>query len=230
MRLHKTGHPIADTVSDLIGELPDEEYRICYGILRHRSFEWDGHWFEVDKGFWGANHYSGMYRLSYRGTQPRYCSKGPHKAHGLVLAPWRNSGSHALICPPTGHVSEFFHIDPVSWLFSAIRQCDKYIIRHKGDSANIDWDSISKVITFNSTIAIEAICRGIPVISDHIHSTVGSYTSFINSVDNYSRNELLSFISAHQFTLDDTKSIWNLIQYYLSLSDTTAEKQFAQMS
>lgn len=220
MRLYKTGHSIADTVSDLIGDLPDGDYRICYGILRHRSFEWDGHWFEVDKGFWGADHYSGMYRLSYRGTQPRYSSKGPHKAHGIVLAPWRNSGSHALICPPTSHVCEFFNVDQTSWLMNALRQAGSpYIIRHKGDSAIIDWDSISKVITFNSTIAIEALKRGIPVISDPIHSTVGSFTSQIKAVDNYNREELLSFISGHQFRLNDTQSLCSLIKYYLSSNE-----------
>lgn len=230
MRLHKTGHAIADTVSDLIGELPDGDYRICYGILRHNEFK-DGNWFEIDKGFFGSGHYEGTYRISFRGTQPKYNPTGLRKAHGHALKPWQHNSGPALICPPTSHVCEFFGIDPTSWLLNAIRQINgPYIIRHKGDSQSVDWTKISQVITFNSTIGVEALINGIPVISDPIHSTIGSYTVDIKNLDQLNRDELLSFMAAHQFKLSDKESIWNLIAYYLSSSGTIAEKQFAQMS
>lgn len=226
MRLHKTGHPIADTVSDLIGELPDGDYRAAYGILRHNLFSGSTAWFEVDRGFWGAIHFSGLYRLSFRSTQPRYHENGPRKPHGLDLEPWRSQTGPALICPPTSHVSQFFAIDQTQWLMNAIRQANgPYIVRYKGSESPVEWDSISKVITFNSTIAIQALVKGIPVISDPIHSTVGSFTSEIKMFDKYNRNVLFEFISAHLFKLDDKRTIWNLIEYYLSTSDGTQEKQ-----
>lgn len=231
MRLHKTGHPIADTVSDLIGELPDGDYRICYGILRHRLFDGPGHWLEMDKGFWGANHYTGMYRLSYQGTQPRYHVNGPRNPHGLTLEPWRHNSGPSLICPPTSHVCQFFNIDYSSWLMGAIKQANgPYIIRHKGDSNPVDWTIISQVITFNSTIGVEALIKGIPVISDPVHSTIGSYTVDIKSLDQLNRDELFSFMSGHQFKLSDKKSIECLIHHYLTYSsDTIAGKQSALM-
>lgn len=230
MRLHKTGHPIADTVSDLIGDLPDGDYIAAYGILRHRLFD-SGNWFEFDKGFWNAAHYRGNYRLSNRRTQPHYHSDGPTKPHGLDLKPWQYNSGPALICPPTSHVCEFFGIDLTSWLLDAIRQAgNKYIMRNKGDSHIVDWAKISKVITFNSTIGIEALINGIPVISDPVHSTIGSYTVDIKSIDQLNRNELLSFMAAHQFKLSDKESICQLIKYYLYSSATIAGKQFVQMS
>lgn len=216
MKLHKTGHPIADTVSDLIGELPDGNYAAAYGILRHNVFDRE-HWFEIDKGLWGANHYDGNYRLSYRGTQPRYSPDGPHEPHGLELIPWHDSGDKVLICPPTAHVSEFFHINFTDWLMQAIRQADKpYIIRNKGAAEPIKWHEINTVITFNSTIGYEALRRGIKVISDPNHSTIGSYTRHIKSFTCYDRNPLLSFSQGHQFLLSNKDKICKLINHYQS--------------
>lgn len=225
MRLHKTGHPIADTISDLIGDLPDGDYKIAYGILRHNLFT-HGHWFEVDRALWGASHYDGLYRISYRGTQPKYVDNFPAKPHGLKLSPWKLDGEYDLICPPTDHVCEFFNIDYSQWLMNAIRQADKaYVIRTKGTSEPIEWAKVKRLITFNSSIAIQALQHGVPVISDPVHSTIGSYTSHIESIYNYDRSVILDFISSHQFKLGDKEAIWGIIKYYLSSSDGTPEKQ-----
>lgn len=224
MRLHKTGHPIANTISDLIGELPYGDYRICYGVLRHSLFH-DGNWFEVDKGFWDSAHYDGDYRLSYRGTQPIFDVDGPQDDHGLTLEPWRIRDGYTLILPPTGHVCQFFGIDYAAWLMMALAKSPTSgIIRHKGTSEPIDWDSIARVITFNSTLGIEALRRGIPVISDPNHSTMGSYTASINAIDNYDRESLFRFYKAHQFKLTEKDKICRLIQHYLSTSATIPEK------
>lgn len=223
MILHKTGHEIADTVSDLVGELPDESYKICYGILRHDIFN-DGRWFEIDKGFWGAGHYDGNYRISYQGTQPVYDESAPHEPHGLTLDPWIENG-HTLICPPTNDVCEFFRIDLASWLSGALRQAGRnYVVRYKGSSHPVDWNGVGKVITFNSTVGIDALCRGIPVISDPDHSTIGSYTKHIQAIANYDRSVILDFIQAHQFKLVGKGKIWGLIQHYLYSSAGMPEK------
>lgn len=88
--------------------------------------------------------------------------------------------------------------------------------RDKSATIPIDWPLVRRVITFNSTVGIEALRRGIPVISDPVHSTLGSYTKQINLVDKYSREELFRFYSAHQFKLDEKDKICRLIKYYLS--------------
>jgi len=228
MRLYKTGHPIADTISDIIGELPDDDYAIAYGILRG-SAEYlrdHRHWFEIDRGFYGASHYDGMYRLSYRGTQPIYDDEFSIPGnHSIGLSDWRNTDGYILICPPTTYVSDFFSIDLSAWLFKAISQAGPYYkIRYKGDQSPIQWDEIGKLITFNSTLGYEALIRGIPVISDPDHSTIGSYTKFINSIDNYNRQPIIDFIANHQFKLHEKDKIWNLIKYYKCSADGIAEK------
>lgn len=218
MRLHKTGHPIADTISDLIGDLPDENYNIAYGILRHSLFKHDAVWFELDKGYWGAKHFDGSYRLSYHGTQARWDENAPRKPHGLTLEPWKRfHGDCTLICPPTRDVTDFFKINYAAWLSDAVRKVGRtYIIRQKGEPSPIPWHEISKVITFNSTVGIEALRRGIPVISDPIHSTIGSYTANKTmEIDGYDREDLFLFMSGHQFKLDEKEHICRLIQHYL---------------
>jgi hypothetical protein len=230
VRLHKTGHPIADTVSDLIGELPDGDYKIAYGILRHNIFH-GSNWFEIDKGFWGAEHYNGSYRISFCGTQPRWTPDAPRKPHGLTLEPWKQQSGPALIAPPTSHVCDFFGISFRDWLAATLFNVDgPYIIRHKGDPSPIDWDSISKVITFNSTLGVEALRRGIPVISDEEHSSIGSYTKHKKALANYDRSDLYELLASHQFKLRDTEQICRVIHHYLSSSASTAAKQSQQTS
>jgi len=217
MRLHKTGHAIADTVSDLIGDLPDGDYRAAYGILRHDQFE-NGKWFELDKGFWGGAHYAGNYRLSFVGTQPRYDPTGPREPHGLTLEPWRTQEGYTLICPPTDHVWRFFGINPDQWLWNACRQAGpNYSIRHKRNAPPVKWDEVSKVITFNSTIGVEALRRGIEVISDPVHSTIGSFTESVKTTCDYNRNILFMLMQAHQFKLGEKEKICRLIKHYMSL-------------
>lgn len=240
MRLHKTGHSIADTVSDLIGDLPDGDYKAAYGILRHELFTC-GKWFEFDRGFWNAEHFEGNYRLSFCGTQPRYDKElfgYPERLilrpHDLDLQPWRIDGTHVLILPPTGYVCDFFKINYTSWMLESVNMARKmslpYIIRNKGSENPLSFDGIKKVITFNSTLAIEAIKRGIEVISDPIHSTLGSYTQEIQKTIDYDRDAVLDFIQAHQFRLKDKDKICRLIQYYLSKSSLVGmiEKQSPQ--
>lgn len=216
MRLHKTGHAIADTISDLIGELPDDDYDIAYGILRHEKFSEVRPWFEIDKGFWQASHYEGNYRLSFKATQPKYHITGPNNPHGLTLEPWRNSGYYTLICPPTNHVCEFFKIDLTEWLMKAHRQSIGHtIVRHKSED-RLNWNEVNKIITFNSTIGVEALRLGIPVISDPVHSTIGSYSQYIlDNAMELNRDVLFNFMQGHQFKLDEKQKIVDLIRYYL---------------
>lgn len=228
MRLFKTGHPIADTVSDLIEELPDdlaEHYNIAYGILRHDLFNQGRPYICFDKGFWGAGHFDGNYRLSLNGTQPLWHENGPSEPHGLELEPWREKkwGGVVLVCPPTRHVMDFFGIK--KWSHMRYLQYvpkvseDEWLltqVREKGDPTPIDWDNIKAVITFNSTVGFEALRRGIPVISDPHHSTIGSYFMHReNRFELVNRDELFSFCSAHQFRLEQKEKICRLLRYYL---------------
>ncbi len=214
--IYTTGHPIADTVATY---LPDGDYGIGYGILRGMPEKVQGHkdWFLLDKGFWGANHFDGLYRIGYKNTQPQYI-EGIGEDHGLELEDWRD-GEYTLVCPPTPEVCKFFGIDQTSWLLKSLK--GKYILRHKGTLEPIEWERIGKVVTFNSSLGVEALRRGICVESDPL-STLGSYKKSIYNID---REPILRFIASSQFKLGDKGKIDCLIQYYLSTSGGTPEKK-----
>lgn len=213
MRVHKTRHPIADTISDAIGELPDGDYKIAYGILRHDLFR-DGNWFEIDRGMWGANHYDGNYRLSFRGTQPKYNPRGPFEGHSLEFIPWRedNADREVIICPPTDYVCAFFGIVLNDWLDEAVSKAGShYSIKFK-DGEQINWELVDRVITFNSSIGVEALRRGIHADSDPVHSTIGQWNK---SLDAGNRDKLFSFLQAHHFKLSEKEKLWEIIKYTL---------------
>lgn len=252
MNVWKTGHEICDTVaaslaiglrtrSKHISEFDrnelDGQPNIAYGILRGtcRIFRESSAWFNVDNGFWGAGHYAGNYRISYRGTQPRYTA-GIEANIALDAKPFR-SGNHIMIVPPSAAVCMFFGIDYTSWLRDAIAKCDKpYFIKHKDGSA-INFEGVAKIITFNSSLGWNGLIEGIEVDSDPQHSVVGSYyaTKYIDTYEKFiqiEREPLFRFMRAHQFTLREIEhgdAGW-LIKHYLSISDGTHEKQSVPMS
>lgn len=225
-----------------INYIPDDatikefDLHICYGILRGAADLFRAcdrlnvPWFNVDRGFWGAGHFSGLYRINYRGTQSPYNAE-LQKPHTLSLQyPEVNTGDVVLIVPPSEYVKQFFGLNKYGWLVDAINKygrTDRYIVRTKGDNKEIDWKKIKGVVTFNSTLGVEALKRGVPVISDTEHSMIGSYYKKVlvekgvdynfENVMSVSREELFRCMSAHQFTLEEIREgkAWELLQHYL---------------
>lgn len=245
--IFETDHPISQTVCRSIagtcgfdlynyGKNAPNLHRydavIGYGILRGMKelYASHPHWFEIDKGFTDAEHYTGNYRLSYKGTQPIYEAGAPQANHGEV-SPGRHTG-YTLICPPTDAVCGFFGINLRDWATEAFTEATIFggecLFRTKGDTTPIEWDEIDKLVTFNSSLGFEALRRCIPVVSDPIHSTIGSYQK--NAIDPSDMNGLFSFASAHQFKLGDKEGIHWILKRYLSGSATIQEKQSLPMS
>lgn len=245
----RTGHEIADTIAEALikgfGHSSNADVFIGYGILRgmDEQFKRYKHWFNVDRGYFNPGHYDGYYRISYRGTQAIWHEGIPRKPINIELynkrklwekKNWESKKEYILICPPTEPVCKFFNIQG-SWINNVVRQLRgrSYKIRKKGDSQPINWDAISAVITFNSSIGWQALQRGIPVISDPNHSIVGSFYKHHHLLtynlqempDNHL--ELFEAMNAHQFTLEEIRqgNAWDLISHYLKYSsDTIAGK------
>lgn len=250
----KTGHQIADTVVDnfvdyeryscgsytsyfttcRFEDLPvyNSKAHIGYGILRGMSGIFNAcdrlnkPWFNIDNGYMGAGHFHGFYRISYRGTQARWHDGIPEIPHGILFEEWKKTGDRFLIAPPSDHVCGFFNVDKTKWL--ADNQVENSFIREKSDNTLIDWSKIKGVITFNSTIGVEALKRGIPVISDIQHSIIGSYYKYhlidkgldynFDNVMEVSRDSLFNGMRGHQFTLTQIRNgdAWSLINHYLN--------------
>lgn len=205
--------PIYSTCSDDCPSVMDADVHIGYGILRgmdgvFRAAQAAGKlWFNVDKGYLNPGHFDGTYRLSCGGTQARYDPAFVSPECELTLEPIReyDPKKRILVCPPTKHVRDFFGYSGMD--FETGYCNERYIVRLKGDTTPIDWNAISAVITFNSSVGWEAVRRGIPCLSDPQHSVVGSYYNtnsldeLIGKFNSTPREPLFRFLKAHQFTL-----------------------------
>jgi len=247
--IYRTGHEIADTVADALAEgfngFPECDAAIGYGILRgmDKALARHKHWFLVDRGYFDPAHYSGYYRISYKGTQARYSEYSlVTSEYSKPLQNIRTTGDYVLICPPTEAVCGYFGVIYSEWCKSATHEAEangfKWVMREKGNPIPLA-DMLAKaraVITFNSSVGWQALQRGIPCLSDVQNSVVGSYYG-VNSLadvitlhDTLPREPLFNFMRSHQFTLEEIRQgkAWCIIKYYLSTSDMTAEKQLQQ--
>lgn len=243
-----TGHQIADTVAAAFHECIDSPYIDSYSDLgnfgRDRVKEFDAHigygilrlqdqmfrqcdkqdkaWFNVDNGYFNPGHFDGYYRISYKGTQAKWNDAQLQKDIDFPLEAWRD-GNTVLICPPTEAVAAFYNVDKRAWLENATKLESPYIIKEKDDGKLIPWDDLKGVITFNSSLGWQALQKGIPCISDPLHSIVGSYYSQnlieynFENVKTIDRLKLFRCMRAHQFTLAEIRQgdAWRLIEYYL---------------
>lgn len=241
-----TGHEIADTVANAINEAlpPDnlflnldtddvfpleaDDVHIGYGILRGCAEVWEvceqlnKPYFIVDRGYWKPGHYDGYYRVSLRGTQQTSGWPEPDYARwdalGLTIEPYKERSGYTLVCPPTAHVDEFFNAkwwcEPGTNMLYRPKDCSR--------SLEDDLAGASQVVTFNSSVAWEALRRGIPVVSDLVHSMVGAWIreKNLDTVQKLmdSRRQLFATQAAMQMTLEEMRSgqLFPLIQKLLA--------------
>jgi len=162
----------------------------------------------------------------------------------IKIKPWRKSGEYILICPPSPATTTFYELN-YDWLAKTteiIKQVsDRPIyIRHKPGAMLIDnskgyavpagtmkivEDTISldehlskayAVVTFNSSVAIKAICQGVPVVVDKISAAAPiSRTSLLDIEDLLypDREEWLCSLSYGQFYLDEitNRKAWEIL-------------------
>ena len=222
----RTGHEIADTVAYAIAEgacihtdkLNDDfikqfDVHIGYGILRGMDKVFracgkaDKPWFNIDRGYWKPGHFDGYYRVSLCGTQQTSDWPDPDwgrwKSLGLEIEPMAVRDGYTLVCPPTDAVETFFGFPKnMNVPYGTLKPDHKYMLRPKGTKDPIDWDSVGKVITFNSSVGWEALRRGIPVVSDPTHSIVGAW-QVRHGTDK--REELFATMAALQLTIDEMR-------------------------
>lgn len=209
----KEGFPIK-----AIAEFKKGEVRPCisYGILRGSGFIMQAcrdqgiEFWEIDRGYFGAKHFDGYYRISMGGMTPEYvpdvCNDTRFKALGLEIKPWRSGGKHILFCPPTKWVRWFYDL-PAHWEQEVIGKLKrKYIgkeIRTRDKSHVVpleqDLEDCHLVVTHSSNVAVEALLAGVPAICLGRHP-VGD--------GKINREKLFNFLAWQQFTLDEIKQGW----------------------
>lgn len=125
------------------------------------------------------------YRIILNGhatTRMRDCPDDRTAALGVSLKPWRETGSHILLCPPTDHFLRA-HGCP-NWVantLSTLRHCTDrpIVLRNKpkpGEPTRTleeDLENCHALVTHSSNAAVEAVVAGIPVFVDPACAAIG---------------------------------------------------------
>ena len=258
----KTGHAIADQVADYVarsleksgqevsiqrtskvGDVAAFDMHIAYGILRgttdvFRECTKAGlPWFHIDRGYFHPGHFDGQYRISLCGTQHVYdlnnfTAEYPEVSNVIRIP---SQEDYHLIVPPSDAVCEFFGIDRKCWILS--KSSRHSVVRNKDCTTPLKdhLKGCSKLVTFNSTSAIQALKLGIQVESDPEHSIIGAFQKTLDfpiHTDKESIRKLFGIMSNLQMTLSDMSNgkLWPLMKRLTCLSDTTAENLSLPMS
>ena len=92
----------------------------------------------------------------------------------LNILPWRKNGKYILIAPPTPWLCKWLGINPEEFMNQSIEEIKKYTdreirIRYKKPQGNYnpipleeDIDNAWAVVSFQSSVAVRAINRGVP--------------------------------------------------------------------
>ena len=148
MIIWRTGHPVNETVTKAVAkgtrfprkstERFDNEFlynpqpSIGYGILRGMN---QIYWFcnkhnidywNIDRGFFGASHYDGYYRIGKNGIQPTYreldLDDRRLKKFRIEIEPWKsNKDGYILVCPPTQFMEDYYQMQRNSWIVTGKR-------------------------------------------------------------------------------------------------------------
>lgn len=199
-----------------------------YGILRgtgpllRQAQREQREWIYLDNGYFRPGHYDGFFRVTRNAYQ--YIDSGPPdhdrlRRLGIEIKPWRLSGRHVLVCPPSSVSAEHLGLNRAEWLTSVTqilaRRTDREIrIRLKpiGGTAvplAADLKDCHAVVTFNSNVAVEALIAGVPVFCHPISAAAPLARQEVNLIeDPYlpdTRPDWAARLAANQWTLDEMR-------------------------
>ncbi len=137
-----------------------------------------GSWIHFDHAYFHRGHRSGSYRLSINGLAAgpvRECPEDRALAHRDLLLPWRRSGDHILVCPPSNAMQRFHGCS--GWLEHTLDELARHTDRpirvrqkpkkgHPYNSFLEDLAGAHALVTHASNAAVEAVAQGIPVFVD----------------------------------------------------------------
>lgn len=213
-------------------DFESSDCHIAYGILRgtanlfaaarakHERFVF------LDKGFFKPNHFDGYYRFGINRFQQSYA---PHclpvdrleliMGREKVLKEQTPRGREVLVIAPTEAVCEFYNLGSTRiWLQNMLadlaERTDRPIsVRFKTTCVQLDEHLANAycVVTHSSSVAWEALRRGIPAIAQVgsiVHDWNGLTIDDLEHEERISVNDnevmsLMTYMAHYQFTLDE---------------------------
>ena len=129
----------------------------------------DKDYFHIDHAYFGRGHDHKNYRVSvssrFAGPPQSILSDRLGKLQfryfkdKVFLKPWRKTGDHILICPPSR--TSRIHRDSIDWLDIITTNLSRYtdrdvVIKEKSDDSTSAFDNAWAIITEESNVAIDA--------------------------------------------------------------------------
>lgn len=214
-----------------VGEKTDRPAAV-YGILRgcdlviKDSLKAGRDVYHIDHGYLGRGEsFDGYYRVTKNNLQDIALEDRPDdrfRVFGRIIQPWQ-SGSHVVVCPIASAVAGFYGINAYEWTTGVVSELKKHtdrqvVVKPKDSEAPLSrvLQNAHCLVTFNSTAAIEALIRGIPVITLGPSATRIMGRTAVADVERPLKPEREPFLHAlayRQFTLDEMKSglCWRLL-------------------
>lgn len=193
----------------------------CYGILRGcgEAMKRAEHFWYVDHGYFHRGHYQsadgewnfdGYYRvvedsLWHDAKATEFDDWTRFESFGIELQPWRTSGHHVVVVPPSVYMAEYLGLQ--NWLGETLRglrrHTDRTVIVHeKGSQTPLSdiLDGAWCMVTHHSNAAIDALTEGIPAIM------TGRGLGSIEDVENPPmRRDFFARLANSQWTLNEMK-------------------------
>lgn len=131
-------------------------------------------WYYADNGYMRPGHFVGYYRITRNAAQHDGQGETDGKrfaALGIELAPWRASGSHIVVCPPSVAWAQTIGLDLFAWMRKtelALRSVtDRPLIwrsKQAGEPLAHVLRNAWALVTYSSNAAVDALIAGVPVI------------------------------------------------------------------
>lgn len=190
-------------------------------------------WYYGDHAYFRRQQY-------FRITKNRYQHDGrPHPTRPLDYqrlrecgvgdcAPWRDSGSHVVVCPNSPVYMGLFGLDAHAWALDVITRLSHYtdrpvLIRWKRQAARrplaIDLVDAWAVVVFSSNAAVEGLIAGIPCITlAPFAASARMGRTALTDIENLSypddRDPFLATLAANQWTFEEMQrgEAWQVLK------------------
>lgn len=192
----------------------------------------------MDRPYWGVSRQSPFFvRIVQNAHVKNFIEERPDDRFKATfpfeIKPYHKNGKKILVCPPTNAIQEFFGVS--NWLENTLKELRKHtdreiIIREKPynpevqvgadgiiqtgknnsshPNKKIDWKELHAVVTYNSSITIEALANGVPVFTDGnncAYPIASKHLSLIEKPIYHDPRPLFYSLAYGQFTAEEMK-------------------------
>lgn len=196
--------------------------RGCGEVIKHSIANRKDYYY-IDHAYINRSDYrlknDSWFRLTKNNMQNLNLNSDPERwekyFNHIKLQDWKNRGFNIIVCPPSGSLAAFDNAE--EWPCRTIRQLRPELdrtkkqaaIRLKGVKIPINWNDIYAVIGYNTSLMVQALIQGIPVVAEKGKSVCSFASGSIRQILKPWRGDrqpLFNHIANSQFMLAELRS------------------------